>query len=296
MLMQLKRVIILLWSIHLHNITKLDALRQQITAWKSEQKTIAFVPTMGNLHEGHLALIKAAKNQADKVCCSIFVNPMQFGVGEDLEDYPRTLIQDTEKLTDIGCDLLFQPQVDLIYPRPLNESTKIEVPILSDILCGKSRAGHFVGVATIVCKLFNMVIPDVALFGKKDYQQLMVIRQMVEDLNIPIKIMGLETVREVDGLAMSSRNQYLTPTERQVAPLLYQILTKIGQQLDYSSKSDLIDEAIRQLNQNGFKVDYLEIQDAINLSPIDEQTNQAVILVAAYLGKTRLIDNLEVTL
>lgn len=292
--MQLKKETIPQWSKPLLKITELPALRKQIAHWKQQQQRIAFVPTMGNLHQGHLALIEAAKQQADKVCCSIFINPMQFGEGEDFAAYPRTPEADQQKLMAIQTDCLFEPSVDLIYPSDLSNVTKVEVPHLSHILCGASRAGHFVGVTTIVCKLFNMVNPDIALFGKKDFQQLFILRRMVADLNIPIKIIGIDTIRETDGLAMSSRNRYLTVTERKKAPFLYQILQETAQRLSTATHLSALQQEMQQrLTKAGFNVDYFEIRDAATLAPAQNNQIPLVILVAAKLNRTRLIDNLE---
>jgi len=277
-------------------IQQLAELRKQISHWKQQNQRIAFVPTMGNLHQGHLTLIKEARQHADKVCCSIFVNPLQFGEGEDFECYPRTPEQDFNHLLEAGADLLFEPSVELIYPRPLTESTKVEVPILSNLLCGISRPHHFVGVTTIVCKLFNMVMPDIAVFGNKDYQQLFIIRRMVADLNSPIEIMGLDTVREADGLAMSSRNYFLNAEQRKTAPLIYQQLQATAKALKTTpiEISKLSQQKIAELNQAGFKTDYFEIRDAETLQPANLQTQKMIILVAAQLGQPRLIDNLLV--
>lgn len=199
-------------------------LRHSIARWRKAGETIALVPTMGNLHEGHLDLVRKAQTLADRVVVSIFVNPLQFGHGEDFVSYPRTLIDDAEKLIGVSTSLLFTPSVEEVYRRPKQQQTMVTVPGLSDLFCGASREGHFIGVATVVCKLFNMVQPDVALFGEKDYQQLLVIRQMVDDLSMPVTIHGMPTVREVDGLARSSRNSYLTDAERSKAPALYREL------------------------------------------------------------------------
>ncbi len=209
----------------MERIESLRDLRERVTAWRSAGARLAFVPTMGNLHAGHLTLVREARALADMVVASIFVNPLQFGAGEDLDAYPRTLEDDRRLLAGEGCDLLFTPRVDEVYPRGQAAQTRVEVPGLSDILCGARRPGHFVGVSTVVCKLFNMVQPNLALFGEKDFQQLLVIRRMVEDLAMPVEIVGVPTVRESDGLAMSSRNGYLTAEERARAPVLYRVLT-----------------------------------------------------------------------
>lgn len=273
----------------------LTALRRRLTQWRKTER-IAFVPTMGNLHEGHLTLAREARKYAERVVVSIFVNPMQFSGGEDFESYPRTLEQDQSWLEAVGVDLLFVPDVKTIYPRSRDQATRVEVPGLSDVLCGASRPGHFIGVATVVCKLLNMVQPDLALFGKKDFQQLLVIRRMVEDLNLPVVIHGVETVRETDGLAMSSRNGYLTAEERSRAPVLYQALQEMASQLrsgrrDYAA---LEAAAWATLERHGLAPDYVSVRRVEDLALPAEQDRAFVALAAAYLGKARLIDNLEV--
>ena len=253
---------------------------------------------MGNLHEGHLDLVRKARSMADRVIVSIFVNPLQFGEGEDFSSYPRTLIDDSDKLSGVGADLLFTPTVNEMYSRPQAIQTKIEVPGLSQLFCGASRPGHFVGVATVVCKLFNMAQPDLALFGEKDYQQLMVIRQMVEDLSLPIEVQGLPTVREVDGLARSSRNGYLTDTERSIAPALYRQLQRSAAALQQGNydRVALEQQAMARLESEGFTPDYYAICKADDLSEPTSDDKSLVILAAAYLGKARLIDNIQITL
>ncbi|MES9861818.1 MAG: pantoate--beta-alanine ligase [Candidatus Thiodiazotropha sp. LLP2] len=275
-------------------IPDIETLRDSVRLWRNSGEEIGFVPTMGNLHEGHLALVKEAKRWSQRIVVSIFVNPMQFGAGEDFEDYPRTLAADRQRLTEAGVDLLFAPAAKTIYPNGKEEQTRVEVPGISDILCGASRPGHFVGVATVVCKLFNMVQPDVALFGEKDFQQLMVIRQMVADLALPIKIIGLKTVREADGLAKSSRNGYLTTQQRALAPKLYQALQQTAQALS-SGERDFIrleSEAQEMLLSAGFSPDYYAIRSAERLLQPGQRDERLVVLAAAYLGNTRLIDNL----
>lgn len=270
-------------------------LRHTIGRWRAAGERVALVPTMGNLHEGHLDLVRKARSLADRVAVSIFVNPLQFGAGEDFASYPRTLIDDSDKLSAVKTDLLFTPQVAEMYPRPQAEQTKIEVPGLSGLFCGASRPGHFVGVATVVCKLFNMVQPDLALFGEKDYQQLMVIRQMVEDLAIPVTIHGLPTVREVDGLARSSRNGYLTDSERSTAPALYRQLqqTVAGIKQGKQDFAALERQAISRLEAEGFTPDYYAIRRAADLGEPEPGEKSLVILAAAHLGKARLIDNIQ---
>ena len=253
---------------------------------------------MGNLHEGHLRLIDEARQRADKVVCSIFVNPMQFGANEDLDKYPRTLAADQAALRQRQTDLLFTPEVDTMYPRGLDQQSYIEVPGVSDGLCGASRPGHFRGVATVVCKLFNLVQPDIACFGKKDYQQLLVIRTMASDLCLPIDIIGVDTVREPSGLAMSSRNNYLSPAQKQQAATLYRTLQWLAEQLQQGNRdiAALCRQGRDKLSQAGFEPDYLEVRRQQDLRPARASDCQLVILAAAFLGTTRLIDNLEVTL
>jgi len=258
---------------------------------------VAFVPTMGNLHEGHLTLMREARKYAHTVICSIFVNPMQFGANEDLDKYPRTLDADIAALESAGVDLLYFPSVETMYPKPLSDQTKVEVPVISELYCGASRPGHFVGVATVVAKLFNMVQPDVALFGTKDFQQLAVIRRMVADLAIPIEIIGVPTVRDADGLAMSSRNQYLTTEQRAIAPMIYAELKQLAETLsqDLSQLEQQPADSQRRLAEAGFEPDYLHVLDAETLLPLTNQSQQGVILIAAKLGAARLIDNIEFT-
>lgn len=268
-------------------------LREQIAQLKREQRRIAFVPTMGNLHEGHLTLMRKARENADVVVASIFVNPMQFERADDLNNYPRTLEDDLSKLTSEGVDLVFTPTPEVMYPQGLDKQTFVEVPGISHMLEGVSRPGHFRGVATIVTKLFNIVQPDVACFGEKDYQQLALIRQMVSDLAMNIEIIGVPTVREMDGLAMSSRNGYLTMDERQRAPVLAKTMRWMNSAIrggrdDYPS---IIEDASDQLRAAGLQPDEIFIRDAHSLQAINESSTQAVILMSAFLGKARLIDN-----
>lgn len=278
-----------------HSITE---LRAQIAAWRQASERIAFVPTMGNLHRGHIHLVECARTVAPRTVASIFVNPTQFGPNEDYAGYPRTLDQDQQQLQAAGLDMLFAPSVADIYPRPLSEMTQVRVPALSEILCGASRPIHFGGVATVVTKLFNLVQPDVALFGEKDWQQLIVIRRMATDLDMPIEIVGVPTVRETDGLAMSSRNGYLSPEERAVAPALYAALTACAARLRAGERDyvALEAEAKAQLAAAGFRPDYCEIRCAHDLRPPAAEDRELRILAAAWLGRARLIDNLAVTL
>lgn len=273
----------------METIVQIAGLRERLTGCR--QQRIALVPTMGNLHAGHLALVAQARRAADIVVVSIFVNPLQFGENEDLARYPRTLSADQVELARAGVDLLFAPIEAELYPRPLADQTQVQVPGLSDQFCGASRPGHFVGVATIVCKLLNIVQPDLVLFGRKDYQQWYVIRQMVDDLVLPVQVDAVPTVREPDGLALSSRNQYLSQAERAIAPQLYQQLQHTAAQIGQRPVSRLIAELTERLNVTGFCTDYVHIVDADNLAPLQPDSTRAVILVAAWLGRTRLIDN-----
>jgi len=259
---------------------------------------VALVPTMGNLHEGHLTLVRRAREVADAVVVSIFVNPLQFDRKEDLEAYPRTLEEDKALLAAEDVDLVFTPTVEAIYPLSMDVHTRVEVPGLSDIFCGASRPGHFVGVATIVCKLFNMVQPHCALFGKKDFQQLLIIRRMVEDLAMPVEIIGVDTVREADGLAMSSRNNYLDEAQRTRAPALYAALRRTADALREGRRDFALleEEATRMIAEAGLKPDYLGIRRAEDLAEPGKDDTSLVILGAAFLGLARLIDNLEVDL
>jgi len=275
-------------------LSSIAELRQTITSLQ-QQKKIAFVPTMGNLHQGHIALVDRAHELAEIVVVSIFVNPMQFSAGEDLSNYPRTLEDDISKLEAANVDYLFSPDVSEIYADDLAQSTQVVVPGISSLWCGSSRAGHFEGVTTIVNKLFNLVRPDVAVFGEKDFQQLAIIKKMVSDLNMPVEIIGVPTRREADGLAMSSRNGYLTDVEREIAPKLRQMLLNIQKMLISSENPDfqsIVSQEINKLNQTGFKTDYLAICRQSDLQPAAPDDKDLVILAAAYLGKARLIDNL----
>jgi pantoate--beta-alanine ligase len=256
--------------------------------------SIAFVPTMGNLHDGHLSLVKHAKQKADIVVVSIFVNPLQFGANEDLDKYPRTLAEDSEKLISAGVDILFTPTPNEIYPLGLDKQTQVCVPDITKHHCGGSRPGHFDGVSTIVNKLFNIVQPTIAIFGEKDFQQLAVIRKMVSDLCMPINIIGAPTGRADDGLALSSRNQYLNASERLIAPLIYQTLLLCKKNLLSSRKNseNIQLDAIKTLENAGFRVDYFNICDSTTLEMLDNNSTEIVILAAAFLGKTRLIDNI----
>ncbi len=269
-------------------------LRAAVARARGEGKRIAFVPTMGNLHEGHVALVEKAGQRADFVVASIFVNPLQFGPNEDLAKYPRTLVADQEKLVAAGCQLLFHPDVEEIYPHGQEGQTRVSVPGVSEGLCGGSRPGHFEGVATVVTKLFNMVQPDLAVFGEKDFQQLAVIRTLVRDLNMPIQIIGEPTVRAEDGLALSSRNGYLSAEQRAAAPALYRTLQQLASAIRDGNRdfAQLIETGQASLVSAGFRPDYLEIREASSLRPAEANDTQLVILGAAFIGTTRLIDNL----
>jgi pantoate--beta-alanine ligase len=281
-------------------VESIKDLREQVKSWRMQGLTIAFVPTMGNLHDGHLSLVKAAHRHADKVIASIYVNPMQFGLNEDIDNYPRTLAQDKASLEQVDTDLLFTPTTEVIYPKGVGENSFIEVPNISDIYCGASRPGHFRGVATVVCKLFNLVQPDFACFGSKDYQQLQVIQTMVDDFAMPVEIVPVDIIREKSGLAMSSRNGYLTPEELAIAPALYQTLQWLKselcdnhQALDYA---ELIIQATKKIDNAGLKTDYINLCHARTLAPAKPDDKEIVILASAYLGKARLIDNMPVSL
>ncbi|MFJ2341122.1 pantoate--beta-alanine ligase [Pseudomonas protegens] len=282
----------------MNTVKTVRELRAAVARARSEGKRIGFVPTMGNLHSGHAALVAKAAQRVDFVVASIFVNPLQFGAGEDLDKYPRTLAADQEKLLEAGCHLLFAPTVEEMYPDGMAGQTRVSVPQLSEGLCGASRPGHFEGVATVVSKLFNMVQPDLAVFGQKDYQQLAVIQALVHDLNMPIQIIGEPTVRAADGLALSSRNGYLSEEQRAIAPVLYRSLSQIAQAIRNGERDypKLVAEQQQQLEAAGLRRDYLEIRQAQNLRPATAQDRELVILVAAYLGATRLIDNLHLDL
>jgi pantoate--beta-alanine ligase len=281
----------------MNTVKTVRELRAAVARARSEGKRIALVPTMGNLHSGHMALVTKAAQRADFVVASIFVNPLQFGPNEDLATYPRTLAADQEQLLQAGCHLLFTPTVEEMYPHGMVDQTIVRVPVVSEGLCGGSRPGHFDGVSTVVSKLFNMVQPDIAIFGQKDFQQLAVISALVRDLNMPIQIIGEPTVRTADGLALSSRNGYLTEDQRAAAPALYRVVKQIGQALQNGEKDypSLLADGVTALEQAGFRPDYLEIRNAVSLRPATPDDHDLVVLGAAFLGKTRLIDNLHLT-
>lgn len=276
-------------------INDIEELRELRRHWKQDNEVIAFVPTMGNLHDGHLKLVSQAAKNASKIVVSIFVNPLQFGPDEDLDAYPKTLEADRNALQKLGVDVLFMPKVEDIYSRGLEQQTFVEVPGFSYMICGASRPGHFRGVATIVCKLFNMVQPNQAYFGEKDFQQLQVIKAMVTDLSMNLTIHGVPTVRENDGLAMSSRNGYLTQEQRALAPQLYKEILKLGDAIvsDRRDFSVLIARCKANLAESGLNPDYIELRSAETLMQVGHEDKKLVILAAAFLGKTRLIDNLQ---
>jgi len=278
--------------IMMKTISTIPDLRAQINEWRSQKKTIALVPTMGNLHAGHLSLVEQAV--ADRVVVSIFVNPLQFGVGEDYQTYPRTFEADCEKLEKVSTHLLFTPSVTELYPAGMEATSYVTVPKLSNVLCGASRPGHFNGVATVVNILLNIVQPDKALFGEKDYQQLMIIKRMVADLFMPIEIIGVPIVREADGLAMSSRNQYLIAEQRAIASGLFQTIDNMRFKIESGERNytSLEKKAMQALAEAGFKPDYVAVRQAQTLDMPTAADKDLVILAAAWLGKARLIDNI----
>lgn len=280
----------------MRTITRIPVLRAQIAAWREDGAQVALVPTMGNLHEGHLALVRRARELADRTVVSVFVNPLQFVPGEDLDAYPRTPDADRIKLSEAGVDLLFSPPADEVYAGDLAGTTRVQVPALDGILCGAFRPGHFTGVATVVAKLFNLVQPDYAVFGDKDYQQLLLVRRMVQDLCFPVDVVAVPTVREPDGLAMSSRNRYLDASERAAAPQLYRVLCELAARLragetDYAALEHAATERLRAL---GFRPDYVSVRRAADLAAPAPGERALVVLAAAWLGRARLIDHLEI--
>lgn len=279
-------------------IETLPMLRREVRRWRQQGKRIALVPTMGNLHEGHLTLVDAARSRGDIVIVSVFVNPMQFDRADDLARYPRTLQQDCEKLNRHQVDVVFAPSPAEVYPHGLKNQTFVEVPVLSSLLEGETRPGHFRGVATIVSKLFNLVQPDIACFGEKDFQQLAIIRKMVADMGFDIEIVGVPTVRAKDGLALSSRNGYLTADERKLAPALSQVMNQIAARLANGERhiEEIIEAANQTLLERGLRPDGLAICDAETLQPLTVDSQRAVVLMAAWLGNARLIDNQTVDL
>jgi len=278
-------------------------LQERVKYWRQTGESVAFVPTMGNLHNGHLSLVEIARREAAKIVVSIFVNPLQFSPDGDFESYPRTHDEDIQKLDNLNVDLVFCPEVSTIYPEGMDSATKVTVPGLSDVLCGAFRPGHFTGVSTVVAKLFNMVQPEVAVFGEKDYQQLIVIRKMVKDLQFPVSIIGAETVREDNGLAMSSRNQYLSEQEKVTAGQLFQTLKAVVQQVttklqngsnDSYNFQDIEQDAMQKLASAGFKPDYVQVVDSESLAVGQSESRHLRVLAAAWLGNARLIDNLPI--
>ncbi len=279
-------------------ISSKQELHEQLRDWRHHDDHIALVPTLGNLHAGHIKLVELAREHAERVVVSVYVNPTQFGEDEDFEDYPRTLERDTRRLKQIGADVLFVPDDETVYPYGHDCATVVSVPGLTENFCGASRPGHFDGVTTVVARLFALVQPDVAVFGQKDYQQQLIIRFMTEDLSLPIRIITAETVREDDGLAISSRNQYLTDKERAVAPLLHEALSELGSALQNGKRDfeDLEKIAIGRLEKAGFGIDYVAVRRAHNLAPPDRDCDELVVIAAVHLGEARLIDNIVVTI
>jgi pantoate--beta-alanine ligase len=269
-------------------------LRATIRGWRSQGHTVGFVPTLGNLHAGHYSLVKLARARTDRVVTSVFVNPTQFGPHEDFERYPRTMAQDQAGLAESGCDLLFAPDVATMYPFGPENSVSIHLPQITDTLEGEFRPGHFDGVATVVCKLFNLVQPDIAIFGQKDFQQLKVIERMVRDLGLPVKVMGAPTQRADDGLALSSRNQYLSPEERALSVTIYETLQQMRELVAKGHHPKVVEQAAAsKLERAGFVPDYAAIRRAEDLAePAESEREGLVALIAAKLGTTRLIDNL----
>ena len=282
----------------MYQATSVIELRQYIQHWKNHGKSIAFIPTMGNLHQGHISLVEKGQSLCDHTICSIFVNPMQFGPNEDFNHYPRTLERDIDQLEAIGCDLVYLPAASELYPDGLEKITQVQVTDLTGIFEGAHRPGHFTGVATIVLKLLNIVRPDVSIFGKKDFQQYRVISKMVEDLNLEVDIIGAETTREPNGLATSSRNQYLSDDQKELASLIYQTLIESAASITAGENTfdKLEQRAIERLNQAGFETDYFCVCNVETLERASPEDRRLVILVTARLGETRLLDNIEIDL
>ena len=282
----------------MQSVETISALRAQVKAWREHRQTIAFVPTMGNLHQGHLSLVRKASELADRVVVSIFVNPLQFDDKADLSAYPRTVKADIHMLSSVDCDVIFTPTLDVMYPSGMASHTNVIAPDMDDKLCGLKRPGHFDGVATVVTKLLNIVQADIALFGEKDYQQLLLIKRLVRDLNIPVDILGSPTFREESGLAMSSRNQYLTEQQREQASALYQTLLSVKQRIELGEQDfpALQLEALAKLQALGFEAEYVDIRRADDLAQAISGDKNLRILAAARLGKARLIDNIACNL
>jgi pantoate--beta-alanine ligase len=277
----------------LNTVRTVGDLRDRVAAWRKAGERVALVPTMGAVHEGHLSLVALAKSKADRAVVSIFVNPIQFGPREDFKSYPRDEAGDLAKLGKAGADLVFTPDTEEMYPHGF--STQVRVGDLTEDLCGAARPNHFDGVATVVAKLLLQCAPDIAIFGEKDYQQLLVIKRLVRDLNIPVEIIGAPIVREQDGLALSSRNFYLSPSERKTAPLLYRTIAEVAADLATGRGCDDAVVAARfKLDAAGFRVDYVAVRDPDTLKPLSGPVKRARVLAAAYLGKTRLLDNVPV--
>ncbi len=282
----------------MYQANSVSELRQYIQHWKDHQQSIAFIPTMGNLHQGHLSLIEKGQSLCDRSICSIFVNPMQFGPNEDFNHYPRTLDQDIELLESVGCDLVYIPTASELYPQGLENISQIIVTDLTETFEGAHRPGHFTGVATIVAKLFNIVKPDISVFGKKDFQQYCVIRKMTQDLNLDVEIIGQETAREASGLATSSRNQYLNAEQKSLAALIYATLQDASNRIKKGEKDFALieNQAIDRLKLAGFNTDYFNICNADTLKPATTEDKKLVILVTTRLDDTRLLDNIEIDL
>ncbi len=272
-------------------------LAEHIAEWRHNDEHVALVPTMGNLHAGHVALVELAREHAERVVVSIFVNPTQFGEDEDYDEYPRTLERDARRLKTVSADLIFAPDVETMYPFGVENATTVSVPRITENFCGASRPGHFDGVTTVVARLFALVQPDVAVFGQKDYQQQLVIRHMAEDMNLPITIITGNTIRDDDGLALSSRNSYLSDEQRAQAPELYRVLESVGNELQDGRRNfaEIEAAATQRLADAGFDVEYFAIRRALNLEVPDRDCDDLVVLAAARMGEARLIDNVVVT-
>jgi len=281
----------------METVTTISAVRERVRAWRRAGERVVFVPTMGNLHAGHVSLIEAARRHGERFIASIFVNPMQFGPNEDFAHYPRTPRDDERMLADAGCDLMFMPDVAEIYPHGSERATRVEVPGLSRILEGEFRPGHMEGVSTVVAKLFHIVEPDVAIFGEKDYQQLTVIRRMVVELCMRVEIVGAPTLRDTDGLALSSRNQYLTPAERKLAPVIFATLEAAAGRIRAGDAqfASIERSGFQALEGSGLRPDYFSVRRADDLTAPGPETRELVVLAAARLGKARLIDNVQAT-
>jgi pantoate--beta-alanine ligase len=282
----------------MYQATSVTELRQYVQHWNDHSQSIAFIPTMGNLHAGHMSLIEKGQSLCDRTICSIFVNPMQFGPNEDWDHYPRSLDADIAQLEAIGCDLVYLPTASELYPEGLERISQVQVTDLTEHYEGAHRPGHFAGVATVVLKLFNIVRPDVSVFGKKDFQQYRVISKMVEDFNLDVQIIGQETTRDASGLAISSRNQYLDNAQKRQAATIYQLLRQSAQQIDQGERDfeQLQQKALATLDKAGFRTDYFCICNSETLLPATTEDRDLVILVAAALGSTRLLDNIEIAL